>query len=103
MQALKYDPDSPTTQDGGALAEGEAAEDPFKDVPVLSKTPAELYLFDTESDMFTIQEKEVQVEVASNGDFESEPDPGRSTQEADCSLDHRPKQCYAIHLHPHRR
>lgn len=48
------------------------AEDPFKDVPVLSRTTAELYLFDTETDVFVIQEKEVAVDMASNGDFDSE-------------------------------
>jgi hypothetical protein len=47
-------------------------EDPFKDVPVLSRTTAELYLFDTETDVFVIQEKDVDVDMASNGDFESE-------------------------------
>jgi hypothetical protein len=46
-------------------------EDPFKDVPVLSRTTAELYLFDTETDVFVIQEKEVDVDMASNGDFDS--------------------------------
>lgn len=46
-------------------------EDPFKDVPVLSRTAAELYLFDTETDVFVIQEKAVDVDMASNGDFES--------------------------------
>lgn len=47
-------------------------EDPFKDVPVLSTTPAELYLFDTETDTFVIQEKEVNVQLASNGEFDGE-------------------------------
>lgn len=47
-------------------------EDPFKDVPVLSRTKAELYLFDTETDVFVIQEKEVDVDMASNGDYDSE-------------------------------
>jgi hypothetical protein len=47
------------------------AEDPFKDVPVLSRTTGELYLFDTDTDVFVIQEKEVAVDMASNGDFES--------------------------------
>jgi hypothetical protein len=49
------------------------SEDPFKDVPVLSRTQAELYLFDTETDVFVIQEKEVDVDMASNGDYESKP------------------------------
>lgn len=48
------------------------AEDSFKDVPVLSRTQAELYLFDTETDVFVIQEKEVYVDMASNGDYDSE-------------------------------
>jgi hypothetical protein len=51
--------------------ESQEAEDPFKDVPVLSRTTAELYLFDTETDVFVIQEKEVDVDMASNGDFDS--------------------------------
>jgi hypothetical protein len=50
---------------------GGETEDPFQDVPVLSRTTAELYLFDTETDVFVIQEKEVDVDMASNGDFES--------------------------------
>ena len=50
---------------------GGETEDPFQDVPVLSRTTAELYLFDTETDVFVIQEKEVDVGMASNGDFES--------------------------------
>jgi hypothetical protein len=60
------------TAETQAEAEAEdAAEDPFKDVAVLSRTTAELYLFDTETDVFVIQEKEVDVDMASNGDFES--------------------------------
>ena len=101
MQALKYDPNAPTGKDGEATPE--ALEDPFKDVPILSKTPAELYLFDTESDMFTIQEKEVQVEIASNGDFESEQDNCGRRNGANFSLDNCPKQGYAVHFHSHRR
>lgn len=46
--------------------------DPFKDVPVLSRAQSELYLFDTETDVFVIQEKEVDVDMASNGDYDSE-------------------------------
>ncbi|KAL7422730.1 Vacuolar import and degradation protein 27 [Cryptotrichosporon argae] len=51
-------------------AEDAPAEDPFKDVPVLHKALAELYLFDLETDVFVIQEKEVEVDLASNGDFD---------------------------------
>jgi hypothetical protein len=47
------------------------AEDPFKDVPVLFRTSAELYLFDTEADVFVIQEKEVTVDMASNAEYDS--------------------------------
>ncbi|ORX38466.1 cytoplasm protein, partial [Kockovaella imperatae] len=46
-------------------------EDTFKDVPVLATTSAELYMFDTVSDMFVIQEKEVVIEIALNGPFET--------------------------------
>ena len=49
------------------------AEDPFKDVPVLSHTPAELYLFDTEADVFVSQEKQVHVDIAANAEYDSEP------------------------------
>jgi hypothetical protein len=72
---LKYDPDAPSKKGEASVPEEEAApavEDPFKDVPVLSRTSAELYLFDTETDMFVIQEKDVQVDIAENGTFESE-------------------------------
>jgi len=72
---LKYDPDAPSKKGEASASVAEAApvvEDPFKDVPVLSRTTAELYLFDTETDMFVIQEKEVQVDIAENGTFESE-------------------------------
>jgi hypothetical protein len=48
------------------------AVDPFKEVPVLFRTFAELYLFDTSADVFVIQEKEVDVDLASNGDYDSE-------------------------------
>lgn len=48
--------------------------DPFKDVPILSRTTAELYLFDTETDVFVIQEKEVNVDMASNDEYDSELD-----------------------------
>lgn len=51
-------------------------------MPVLSKTQAELYLFDTDTDIFVIQEKEVEVDIALNGEFEcrSEFGEGRSSQ-----------------------
>jgi hypothetical protein len=46
--------------------------DPFADIPVLSRAPAELYVFDTETDMFVLQEKAVQVDIADNGEYDSE-------------------------------
>lgn len=52
--------------------QSQSQEDPFKDVPVLSRTRGELYLFDTETDVFVIQEKEVDVDMASNGEYDSE-------------------------------
>jgi hypothetical protein len=48
------------------------AEDPFKNVPVLFQSSAELYLFDTEADVFVIQEKKVTVDMASNAEYDSE-------------------------------
>ena len=45
--------------------------DPFKDVPVLSQTHAELYLFDTDADVFVIQEKDVDVDIALNAEYDS--------------------------------
>jgi hypothetical protein len=51
---------------------GEEVDDPFKGIPILHRAPAEIYLFDTQMDVFVIQEKEVSVELASNGDFDSE-------------------------------
>lgn len=71
LQALQRkpntEPQSSLVEDLSAL---QLAPDPFQDVPVLSKTPAELYLFDTETDVFVAQEKEVQVDIAANTEFE---------------------------------
>ncbi|OCF57212.1 cytoplasmic protein [Kwoniella mangroviensis CBS 10435] len=47
------------------------AEDPFKDVPILHRAQAELYLFDIDTDVFVIQEKEVHADLASNGDYDT--------------------------------
>ncbi|ORY35530.1 cytoplasm protein [Naematelia encephala] len=47
------------------------AIDPFKDVPILSRDKAELYLFDTETDVFVVQEKEVDVDIALNGEYDT--------------------------------
>lgn len=51
--------------------------DPFKDIPVLSRTSAELYLFDTDTDVFVIQEKDVDVDMVSNGDYDGKSEDGR--------------------------
>lgn len=48
-----------------------AAEDPFKDVPILHRAKGELYLFETERDVFVIQEKDVDVDMASNAPYDS--------------------------------
>ncbi len=52
--------------------EAEEGEDPFEGIPILHRAPAELYLFDLDADVFVIQEKEVSVDMASNGDYDSE-------------------------------
>jgi hypothetical protein len=67
--AIKEEDEEPVEDKMAALTV--ETEDPFKDVPVLSRSTAELYLFDTETDVFVIQEKEVDIDMASNGDFES--------------------------------
>lgn len=55
-----------------AEAEAEAeAEDPFDGIPILHRAPAELYLFDLDADVFVIQEKDVSVDMASNGTYDS--------------------------------
>lgn len=70
LAALKVDSEE---AEGEAEAAPEpATRDPFQDVPVLSRTKAELYLFDTETDVFVIQEKDVDVDMASNGEYDSE-------------------------------
>jgi hypothetical protein len=55
-----------------AALESSQPSDPFKDVPILFRSSAELYLFDTDTDVFVIQEKEVAVDLASNGEYDSE-------------------------------
>lgn len=59
---------SPTTRE--ARSEVEADVDPFKDIPILNRTAAELYLFDTDTDVFVLQEKTVSVDLASNGEYD---------------------------------
>ncbi|WVQ82121.1 hypothetical protein IAT38_004249 [Cryptococcus sp. DSM 104549] len=52
-------------------AQDEPHEDTFKDVPVLHSAIAELYLFDTSTDLFVIQEKDVSADLAVNGEFDT--------------------------------
>lgn len=81
LEALQYAEDAPAPAADGATAtvavvdpkepvQQKEAEDPFQDVPVLQRTKGELYLFDTETDVFVIQEKDVDVDMASNGVFD---------------------------------
>lgn len=47
------------------------AEDPFEGVEIKHRTKAELYLFDTETDMFVAQgEEEVTMDIAVNAEFD---------------------------------
>ncbi|WVR00053.1 hypothetical protein IAU59_007195 [Kwoniella sp. CBS 9459] len=78
LEALKYDEKPKLTAPRPAeapledqIANLSVQEDPFKDVPVLHRATAELYLFDTDTDVFVIQEKEVDADLASNGDYET--------------------------------
>lgn len=57
--------------EAAAETEGES-EDPFDGIPILHRAPAELYLFDLDADVFVIQEKDVSVDMASNGEYDGE-------------------------------
>ncbi|WWC93835.1 hypothetical protein V866_000671 [Kwoniella sp. B9012] len=59
------------SEDGPSSSSVPVAEDPFKDVPILHRAQAELYLFDIDTDVFVIQEKEVHADLASNGDYDT--------------------------------
>lgn len=72
---------SAATPSKGENAADSSAQDPFKDVPVLSSVTAELYLFDTDADVFIIQNKAVKVQTASNGPYDSQ-----SCSSADCLM-----------------
>lgn len=41
-------------------------------MPILHRAKGELYLFDTETDVFVIQEKDVDVDMASNAPYDCE-------------------------------
>ncbi|WWD02638.1 hypothetical protein V865_000678 [Kwoniella europaea PYCC6329] len=59
------------SEDEASSSSVPVAEDPFKDVPILHRAQAELYLFDIDTDVFVIQEKEVHADLASNGDYDT--------------------------------
>ncbi|WWC71515.1 uncharacterized protein I206_105473 [Kwoniella pini CBS 10737] len=80
LEALKFNDESVSDQKSVApatpkkektLPEAAVAEDPFKDVPILHRSSAELYLFDLETEVFVIQEKEVYADLASNGEYDT--------------------------------
>ena len=95
LEALKYTEskvETPLEDHFSVLA---VTSDPFENVPTLSRTHAELYFFDTDTEVFVIQEKEVDVDIAANGDYD-----GRSTTMnlIDISLDHRAATIDSIHV-----
>ncbi|WVW85564.1 hypothetical protein I302_107602 [Kwoniella bestiolae CBS 10118] len=79
LEALKFNeksaeptpPLAPLETVEDKLSSLSVADDPFKDVPVLHRAKAELYLFDLETDVFVIQEKEVNADLASNGEYDT--------------------------------
>ncbi|WOO85774.1 Vacuolar import and degradation protein 27 [Vanrija pseudolonga] len=77
LEALKYQEPEQTEAPQAVIEKAAGAEepseheDPFKDVPVLHSAKGELYLFDTEADVFVIQEKDVDADLASNGAFDT--------------------------------
>ncbi|ODN78680.1 hypothetical protein L202_04263 [Cryptococcus amylolentus CBS 6039] len=46
-------------------------DDPFQGVPILHSAQAELYLFDTEADVFVIQEAHVSADMAENNEYDT--------------------------------
>lgn len=71
LEALKYTEskvETPLEDHFSVLA---VTSDPFENVPTLSRTHAELYFFDTDTEVFVIQEKEVDVDIAANGDYDA--------------------------------
>lgn len=45
--------------------------DPFQNVPILHRASADLYVFDTETELFVIQESNVSADLAENAEFDS--------------------------------
>lgn len=60
----------------------EGPEDPFQDVPILHRASADLYVFDTETELFVIQESNVSADLAENAEFDSKFTSGPSRQKA---------------------
>lgn len=108
LQALKFQPyiqrphELETTRPiNEPLVDLPVTEGLFQDVPVLSSSLAELYLFDTDTDVFVIQEKTAQVEIALNSEFDST---SRSPDlQTNVSLDHRSPGLGTFYVDPNRR
>ncbi|KIR58981.1 cytoplasmic protein [Cryptococcus bacillisporus CA1873] len=49
----------------------EDSEDPFQNVPILHRASADLYVFDTETELFVIQESNVSADLAENTEFDT--------------------------------
>ncbi|KAL0249924.1 hypothetical protein I308_103227 [Cryptococcus tetragattii IND107] len=49
----------------------EDSEDPFQNVPILHRASADLYVFDTETELFVIQESNVSADLAENAEFDT--------------------------------
>ncbi|TXT07058.1 uncharacterized protein COLE_06389 [Cutaneotrichosporon oleaginosum] len=62
---------SPAQAEAHEEEEEADGEDPFEGIPILHRAPAELYLFDLDADVFVIQEKEVSVDMLSNGNYDT--------------------------------
>lgn len=75
-----------------------SAADPFQDVPILSTSDAELYLFDTDADVFVIQAKTVKVQMASNGPYDSQFTLHCGAPRRPSSVDHNPARIDPIHI-----
>ncbi|WVO23090.1 uncharacterized protein IAS62_004435 [Cryptococcus decagattii] len=49
----------------------EDSQDPFQNVPILHRASADLYVFDTETELFVIQESNVSADLAENTEFDT--------------------------------
>lgn len=82
LQALKYTeehdtlktaarPEDITVEDQLSSLGLEDPEDPFQDVPILHRASADLYVFDTETELFVIQGSNVSADLAENAEFDT--------------------------------